>query len=81
MDITGLQTLEGVIQTLMKRGVSVVLTEANQRVRNKLERIGIIDMIGTYNYYQDFAGALVYCGSAPSSPSTPLSEDSRAERA
>jgi SulP family sulfate permease len=70
MDITGLQTLEEVIQALMKRGVTVVLTEANRRVHGKLERVGVIGMIGKYNYYHDFAAALAYCGGISDSSAT-----------
>ncbi|MDF3036731.1 MAG: Sulfate transporter/antisigma-factor antagonist STAS:Xanthine/uracil/vitamin permease:sulfate, partial [Paucimonas sp.] len=58
IDMTGLQTLEEVIGKLMKRGVRVRLCEANERVRTKLERAGIIEMIGVQNYAVDFRAAL-----------------------
>lgn len=74
IDITGLQTLEEVIQTLMKRGVVVALAEANDRIRNKLERVGIIGMIGKHNYYQDFAAALAYCNGAANRPSDAIAD-------
>lgn len=46
IDITGLQTLEEVIKDLHKRGVNVMLSGANNRVRGKLQKSGIIDLIG-----------------------------------
>jgi len=60
MDITGLQTLEEVIQKLEKRGVLVLLCEANDRVRGKLERAGIVAPGGT-NYFSDLAAAIARC--------------------
>lgn len=42
MDMTGIQTLEQVIGTLRRRGMRVVLSEANARVRGKLERAGVL---------------------------------------
>ncbi len=42
MDITGIQTLQEVIAKLHKRGISVVLCEANQRVAAKLVRAEVI---------------------------------------
>ena len=43
MDMTGIQTLEAVIAKLRKRGIRVVLCEANERVKGKLLRAGVID--------------------------------------
>ncbi len=43
MDITGIQMLEEVTAKLRKRGVTVVLCEANERVKGKLLRAGVID--------------------------------------
>ena len=42
MDITGIQTLESVSNKLRKRGVRVVLCEANQRVLAKLHAAGLL---------------------------------------
>lgn len=42
MDITGIQAIEEVIDNMNKRGVSVVLCEANPRVQVKLERSGLV---------------------------------------
>jgi sulfate permease, SulP family len=58
MDITGLQTLEEVIEKLLKRGVAVLLCEANGRVRLRLRRTGVLALIGPHNYCHSFACAL-----------------------
>jgi SulP family sulfate permease len=42
IDVTGLQTLQEVIEKLTRRGVHVLLTEANERVSAKLQRMGIV---------------------------------------
>ena len=42
MDITGIQTLEAVIEKLRKRGIRVVLSEANARVLGKLRKAGVV---------------------------------------
>jgi SulP family sulfate permease len=61
IDITGLQTLEEVILDLHRRGVRVMLSGANERVRAKLERAGIIDLVGTENHFREFSEALAAC--------------------
>ena len=43
MDITGIQVLEEVMQKLRLRGIRVMLCDANERVRAKLERAGVIN--------------------------------------
>jgi SulP family sulfate permease len=43
MDITGIQSLEEVIGKLRKRGVRVLLCEANERVYGKLKTAGVVD--------------------------------------
>lgn len=62
MDITGLQTLEGAISVLHRRGVKVMLSEANRRVLRKLLRAGIIRQIGRSNYHRDLLDALSAAG-------------------
>lgn len=71
MDITGLQTLEEVVQKLMKRGVVVLLSGANARVKAKLEKSGVLELIGRENYFDHFHEALAYCEKA--SAATPSS--------
>lgn len=58
MDITGLQLLEKVIKELKARGVVVMLCEANDRVRAKLWKAGILELLRENNYTDDFAVAL-----------------------
>jgi len=58
MDITGLQTLEEAIEHMQKRGVTILLCEANERVYAELVKSGILKMIGVHNYFRRFADAL-----------------------
>ena len=58
MDITGLTALDEAVQNLQKRGVRVVLSEANERVRGKLERAGLLKLLGEGGYAEDFVSAL-----------------------
>jgi SulP family sulfate permease len=61
MDITGLQTLEEVIETMQRRGVQIILCEANERVKAKLENSGVLALVGENNYFAEFAEALAAC--------------------
>ncbi len=58
IDITGLQTLEEAIMDLHRRGVRVMLTGANARVAGKLERAGIIELVGRNNVLPTLPDAL-----------------------
>jgi SulP family sulfate permease len=58
IDITGLQTLEEVIRDLHKRKVRVMLTGANERVTGKLQRAGIVELIGSDNVCENLEQAL-----------------------
>jgi SulP family sulfate permease len=58
MDITGLQTLEEVIRDLQRRKVRVMLTGANERVAGKLQRAGIVELIGLENFCANLEEAL-----------------------
>jgi sulfate permease, SulP family len=60
MDITGLQTLDEVIGKLRKRGVTVVLCEANSRVYAKLQNAGVLGDGG--NYCDSLKNALLRAG-------------------
>jgi SulP family sulfate permease len=64
MDITGLQALEEVADKLRQRGVRVVMCEANDLVRSKLERAGIPAMLGEGGYADDLTSALRQCAPA-----------------
>jgi SulP family sulfate permease len=50
MDITGIQTLENVIVKLARRGIQVVICEANSRVRHKLEKAGVLGEASPVRY-------------------------------
>ncbi len=58
MDITGIQTLAEVVGKLRARGVTVVLCEANERVKAKLERAGVIAAQDGDGYTSGLAAAL-----------------------
>ncbi|OII57253.1 sodium-independent anion transporter [Pseudomonas putida] len=59
MDITGLQTLEEVIQQLHERQIVVKLCEANGKVLGKLEKAGILRLLGPGHYHQMLGTALL----------------------
>lgn len=61
MDITGLQTLEEAILNLEARGIRILLCEANERVREKLDKAGILAAIEPEDYFDDFAAAIARC--------------------
>ena len=50
MDITGIQTLENVIVKLARRGIQVVICEANTRVQHKLEKAGVLGEASLVRY-------------------------------
>ncbi|MDR3410655.1 MAG: SulP family inorganic anion transporter [Formivibrio sp.] len=54
-DITGLQLLEEVTQKLQKRGIRVMLCEANHRVHTKLVNAGVLELLREEDYSNDFA--------------------------
>jgi len=61
MDITGVQALEQAIRDLQRRGVRVMMTGANERVTAKLERAGVIALIGRDNFCDTISDALAAC--------------------
>lgn len=61
MDISGLLTLEEVVGKLLKRGVRVLLCEANARVKGKLAKVGLMELVGPENYTDNFSQALAQC--------------------
>jgi SulP family sulfate permease len=65
MDITGIQTLEEVVRTLRKRGVTVLLCEANQRVHSKLVTAGVLASATDESYSASLASALQRIGVLP----------------
>ncbi len=59
IDMTGIDTLESVMRDLQKRQVRIILTGANQRLKDKLGKAGIFERIGTENVCDDFSAALM----------------------
>jgi SulP family sulfate permease len=59
MDVTGLQCLEDAIAGLQKRGVKVLLCEANERVLLKLRKAGVFETLPEGHYFDSLAGALL----------------------
>ena len=58
VDITGLQTLEEVIEDLQGRKVRVILCEANERVTRKLDKAGVLRMLGPDGFFSTFHAAV-----------------------
>ena len=58
VDITGLQTLEEAITDLCKRGVIVILCEANARVLAKMKKTGIVGRDTAAKYCDTLGAAL-----------------------
>jgi SulP family sulfate permease len=65
MDITGIQTLEEVVVALRKKGVTVLLCEANQRVHSKLVTAGVLASATDESYSVSLASALQRVGALP----------------
>ena len=61
MDITGIEALQAVLGQLRRRGVRVMLCEANARVKTKLERAGVLGVAGDDDYADDLATCLSRC--------------------
>lgn len=57
IDMTGLQALQDAANKLHRSGVTVIFCEANERVRGKLERAGVIGLQG-YRYAEDLPAAV-----------------------
>jgi len=61
IDITGLETLGEVIGKLQKRGVRVMICEANPKVRENLHRTGVLERLGKGMYWKRFSSAVIRC--------------------
>ncbi len=70
IDITGLQTLESVISDFQKRGVRVMLSGANPRVKRKLLKAGVISLVGEENNFPVFEDALKSVTDRQNTPDT-----------
>ena len=58
MDMTGMETFSELIEQYHKRGVSVVLCEANERVKRKLTNIGILQWVNSHRIFDTLADAV-----------------------
>ena len=58
IDVTGIETLSEVIQNLKKRGIQILICEANPQVRKNIHKAGIFLEIGRGMYWKNFASAL-----------------------
>jgi SulP family sulfate permease len=58
IDITGIQSLEEAVRGLQRRGVRVLLCDANPRVDGKLRRAGIAALLQPGDYCTDLRAAL-----------------------
>jgi SulP family sulfate permease len=61
MDITALQSLEHVVHTLAKHNITILLSEANDAVQQKLTRAGLIELLGQGHCFSTFEEALNFC--------------------
>jgi SulP family sulfate permease len=61
MDITGIDTLAAVVGKMQKRGVRVMLCEANPTVRGKLETAHVLALVGADNCFDTVHAALALC--------------------
>ena len=59
IDVTGLQCLEDAILALQKRGITVLLCEANERVLLKLRKAGVFEVLPPAHYFDSLSGALL----------------------
>ena len=58
IDISGLQALEDAIIDLQQRHVRVIITGANARVSAKLQKAGVLALLGENNVFANFSDAL-----------------------
>jgi SulP family sulfate permease len=61
VDMTAIITLEESVRLFSKRGVRVLLSEANPRVKAKLQKAGVFDIVGADGYHDSFLDALAHC--------------------
>lgn len=58
IDITGIETLKEAIGQLQKRGVRVLYCEATQRVHTKLNKSGVVTLVGASNIFATLEDAV-----------------------
>ena len=59
--MTGLETLVEVIGKLRKRGIIVLVCEANPQVRERMHRAGVFEILGRGKYWKRFSSAMIRC--------------------
>lgn len=64
IDVTGLESLGEAVRGLERRGVPLVMCEANGRVLRKLLRAGLVRQGPKRRYYSTLALAVAHCGRA-----------------
>ncbi len=68
IDATGLQTLEDVVEQLRARNVAVIFTEANERVRGKMGRMGLLKRVGEDNVVHTLSEAIARLNAEEAGP-------------
>lgn len=58
IDITGLQRMEEAVIHLQQLGIKVMISGANNRVKSKLKKTGILDLVGDKNHFDTVEEAL-----------------------
>lgn len=58
IDITGIDTLAGIIRELQQQQVRIILTGANQRLTEKLGKAGLLDLVGITYFTRNFSEAM-----------------------
>lgn len=58
IDMTGISALEEVVRDLHKRHIRVILVGAHPRVETKLQKAGVLDLIGAENIFSTFQDVL-----------------------
>lgn len=61
IDITGIQVLEEVISELTHKGIQVMLVGPNEKVKAKIIKAGIVDLVGAENIFDNFSDAVNAC--------------------
>jgi len=61
IDITGLETLEEIIQDIQRRGIRVIICGAKPKIESKLNKAGIISLLGKGNIFKEYSEALLAC--------------------
>ena len=60
MDLSGVQGLYELVQTLSESGTTVMLTSVQPKVLDILERGGLVDLVGKDHVFHSAADAIVH---------------------